>query len=162
MKLSRVVLALALGGVAVMSMASTTALADSHARPVGDRTTHHRASQRHRISWKERDRTVYAVSTLNAPLCPNGQQLATVLRNQDGARLFDVLKSMADSNLYYIQVRDATKRVLGVYAYRFGWKLPQGVRKSKCVSGATTAVDSSYRLHQWRWEARFRTTFPQR
>jgi hypothetical protein len=132
------------------------AVAMAHGDRSGSRIHHHR-----KISWREHDRVVYAVSTLNAPLCPDGRQLSAVLWNDDAARLFYVDKSAVDKQLYYIQVRSAVRAVLSVYAYRFGWKLPEGVQNYKCVAGASAAVVNGYKAHQWRREAQFSTTLPQ-
>lgn len=113
------------------------------------------------MNWEERDRAVYVVSTLNAPLCKSGRQLSTVLWTKDGARLFDVLKSTVNGNLYYIQVRTASKTLLGVYAYEFGWKFPTGVRSYHCVAKAQPGIVKGYGSKAWRFIARFRTTYPQ-
>ena len=113
-------------------------------------------------SWQEHDRAVYVVSTLNGPLCPGGAQLSTVLWQKDGARIFDVLKSKTDKNLYYVQVRRSTKALLGVYAYQFGWKMPAAVKNGKCVLYAVSpSVLDPYRLREFRFVAQFKTTFPQ-
>ena len=114
------------------------------------------------LSWQQHDRAVYVVSTLNGPLCPSGQQLSTVLWQKDGAHIFDVLNSKTNKNLYYIQVRRTTKAIIGVYAYQFGWKMPDAVRNGKCVADAVDpSVIDPYRYHQFKWVARFTTTFPQ-
>jgi hypothetical protein len=117
---------------------------------------HHRG-----ISWKEHDRLVYAVSTLNAPLCSDGRQLSAVLWNDDGARIFDVGKSTANHQLYFIQVRAANKALLSVFAYQFGWKLPQGAQNYQCVTAAGPDVVAGYRSHAWKFEMQFNSTFPQ-
>ena len=105
---------------------------------------------------------MYVVSTLNGPLCPGGVQLSAVLSQRDGARLFDVLKSKTDKNLYYVQVRRITKALLGVYAYEFGWKMPASVKNGKCVlTTVNPSVLVPYRLHEFTFVAQFKTTFPQ-
>ncbi len=112
-------------------------------------------------SWQGHDRAVYVVSTLNGPLCPSGEQLSTVLWQRDKARVFSVLKSRTDNGLYYIRVRKADKTILGVYAYRFGWKAPVGVKNSKCVAVSTDpAVVGPYNANQTKWVANFHTTYP--
>ncbi len=105
---------------------------------------------------------MYVVSTLNGPLCPSGKQLSTVLWQSDKARIFDVLKSTTDKNLYYIQVRRPTRAIIGVYAYTFGWKMPAAVSRGRCVADIVTpSVVNPYKFHQFKFIARFRTTFPQ-
>ncbi|HEV3310707.1 MAG TPA: hypothetical protein VG815_09330, partial [Chloroflexota bacterium] len=81
-------------------------------RPQQQRHNHH-----HGISWHEHDRTVYVVSTLNAPLCDNGQQLSSVLWSTYNARIFDVSRSLTIRRLYFVQVRTAAHALIGVYAY---------------------------------------------
>lgn len=120
------------------------------------RHTHH-----HGISWHEHDRTVYVVSTLNAPLCDNGQQLSSVLWKTYDARIFDVSRSVTIRRLYFIQVRTAAHELIGVYAYKFGWKLPTGVENGKCVTTAASDVLSDYQAHSWRFEIQFSSTYPQ-
>lgn len=117
---------------------------------------------RAKISWQEHDRAVYVVSTLNAPLCGSGQQLSTVLWNHEDARLFSVLRSTAFQGLYYIQVRTDTRKLVGVYAYRFGWKLPKGVLHGRCVGPSPNgAFVSGYHARNWKFITLFHTTFPQ-
>ncbi|HZT97852.1 MAG TPA: hypothetical protein VFB34_13545 [Chloroflexota bacterium] len=111
-------------------------------------------------SWNEHDRAVYVVSTLNAPVCPSGEQLSTVLWQRDKARIFAVLKSKTDAGLYYIAVRRADHHLVGVYAYRFGWKLPQGVKKSRCVALASSPIVTGFKNHDFRWVESFHTTYP--
>lgn len=115
----------------------------------------------HRINWVEHDRAVYAVSTLNAPLCSNGQQLSTVLWRQDNARLFYVFHSLPEPNLYYIVARSDEHHVVGVYAYNFGWKVPEGVKSARCVATASPQVMADFRREALIFVARFHTTFPQ-
>jgi hypothetical protein len=122
---------------------------------------HHGTGGHHGISWHERDRAVYAVSTLNAPLCGNGQQLSTVLWNAEGSRIFDVSRATTIRNTYFIQVRTVNLSLVGVYAYKFGSKLPTGVTSAKCVAPASSGVVAAYASHQWRFEVRFTSTYPQ-
>ena len=122
---------------------------------------HHSTRVHHGISWHERDRAVYAVSTLNAPLCGNGQQLSTVLWNAEGSRIFDVSRATTIRNTYFIQVRTVNLSLLGVYAYKFGSKLPTGVTSAKCVAPASSGVVAAYAAHLWRFEVRFTSTYPQ-
>lgn len=140
------------------------------AGPSGQRTsagTGHRAPSassgvtHHQIDWQQHDRAVYAVTTLNAPLCDNGQQLSTVLWTRDGARVFDVLGSKQNPNLYYVVAHKADRTTLGVYAYEFGWKLPKGVRSSECVNPAPADVVAGFQRGQLVRVGRFKTTFPQ-
>lgn len=142
-----------LGSVAQLSAASGPVNAAGH---------HHRVHRdARRISWAEHDRAVYAVSTLNAPLCSNGQQLSTVLWNVQGARLFDVLRSPSNHGLYFVQVRDADARLIGVYSYRFGAKLPSGIQSSRCVAVAPAGAVTAYKHRAWKFVARFTSTYPQ-
>lgn len=121
---------------------------------------HHRGAHHHGLSWHEHDRVVYAVSTLNAPLCSNGKQLSAVLSG-NGAHFFDVDRSLLDQRLYYVVVRTATESLVGVYAYRFGWKLPDGVLNSRCVAAANSGLAAGFKSRDWKWEAQFTSTFPQ-
>jgi hypothetical protein len=116
--------------------------------------------KKHKGSWKERDRLVYVVTTLNAPVCADGNQLSSDLHD-GGARLYDVSRSTVDRQLYFIQVRASDKTLLGVYTYRFGWQLPQGVQSYKCVVAASSNIDGQYKAHDWKQEAEFDSTFPQ-
>jgi hypothetical protein len=160
--------ALVLALLALSSMGIGEAAA-APSRPYRPAPGHHVRSNHTRArhpfkatSWQEHDRAVYVVSTLNGPLCPSGQQLSTVLWQKDGARLFDVLKSKTDKNLYYVQVRKASKNLIGVYAYTFGWKMPAAVKNGKCVVDAVSpSVLDPYRYRQFIRIARFKTTFPQ-
>ena len=115
-----------------------------------------------RQGWRQHDRAVYVVSTLNAPVCSSGQQLSTVLWTHDGARFFDVLEGTKDPGIYFIQVRNNSHSLLSVYSYRFGWKLPAGLLHSKCVPPSPNpSIGVTYRAKQWRLLAHFNTTFPQ-
>jgi hypothetical protein len=116
--------------------------------------------RRGEIDWAQRDRAVYVVSTLNAPLCADGHQLSTELWRNDDARLFDVLQSRNNSNLYFIEVRKANAVLLAVYAYEFGWRMPRGVQRSECVRLAPPDVIAAYRSGRLVHVARFHTTFP--
>lgn len=145
-----------LGSVIGALTASNALAAGVH----GHKSASHHRKVHHGLSWHERDRAVYAVSTLNAPLCTNGKQLSAVLVG-DGARFFDVGKSMSDHRLYYIVVRTSNESLMGVYAYRFGWKLPQGVASSECVTNASDNIAAGFKNHTWKWEVQFTSTFPQ-
>lgn len=112
------------------------------------------------IPWQERDRAIYVVTKLNLPLCSDGRQLKTVL-SRLGARFYDVLSSTANRDLYFIEVRTAINRLLGVYAYRFGALLPRGVQGSRCVRPASATVIKLYRSDALTPVIRFNTTTPE-
>lgn len=122
----------------------------------------HAREKGHRgLSWRERDRAVYVVSTLNAPLCGDNQQLSSVLKNDYGARLYYVARSTAMRDVYYVLVRQADQSPVGVFVYKFGWKLPQGVQDPRCVAIASPKIGNSFNSHRWKIEAHFTSTYPQ-
>lgn len=121
---------------------------------------YHRSQQK--ISWRQHDRAVYVVSTLNLPICSNGRLLSTVLRKREKASLFTVLKSRIYHNLYYVRVRNSAHTLLGVYAYRFGWKMPLGLMSGRCVRPVhRTTIRVGYRLRTWMAVGWFHSTYPQ-
>lgn len=115
---------------------------------------------RSKTSWSDHDRAVYAVSTLNAPLCSSHAQLSTVLWNTYLAREFDVLQATNIRHLFFIQVRTASSSLLGVYSYVFGTKLPTGVQSAHCVVPAGDQMATAYRNHAWKFVSRFTSTYP--
>lgn len=129
-------------------------------------------------NWSQYDRAAYVVSTLNLPLCDvrtlvseRGhhldvrtaeirQPLSTVLRTQEGARLYDVLQSTVRHWLYFVEVRGSPDTLLEVYAYVMGWTLPRGVRDAICVRPAPAVAVAAYQPDKLIRLARFTTTFP--
>lgn len=106
-------------------------------------------------AWERYDNAVYVVSTLNLPLCRNGQELSTILRVHDGARIFDVLESTIRPDLYFVRVRTSRERTLAVYAYQIGWTVPLGLRGEQCVRRARAEIVALYRRPAVRFLARF-------
>lgn len=94
--------------------------------------------------WKAYDTAVFVASTLNLPRCSGGAPLSAVLA-QHGARSFVVMHSSHDQSLYFIQVRAGDRGLLGVYAYRLGWKDPQSVQGGQCARAAPPQISAGYR-----------------
>ncbi|GAC1320185.1 MAG: hypothetical protein NVS2B16_03730 [Chloroflexota bacterium] len=110
--------------------------------------------------WVAYDRAAYAVSTLNLPLCDNRQQLSAFLHDRQGAASYTLLQSVRDPDVTFIQVRSASRSLVGVYAYRMGFALPEGVWQAHCVDSAPDSVVSLYRTDTLMWLARFASTNP--
>ncbi|MGH2447282.1 MAG: hypothetical protein ACRDFS_01560 [Chloroflexota bacterium] len=106
--------------------------------------------------WQRRDLTTYAVSTLNVPRCGRSS-LSQTLR-QAGASRYVVLRSRAHHRLYFIRVRHG-QEVMGVYAYKFGWSLPRGIWRARCVRPASPATRHAY-WHGRVMRAIYGSTYP--
>jgi hypothetical protein len=142
-------------GIGLALIIGVTGFGSTVAAAASQDVDHH-----NRTSWTKHDRAVYAVSTLNAPLCSNGEQLSTVLWNQYDAREFDVLASTTSNNLWFIQVKLSTGGLLGVYSYTFGAKLPTGIQSYHCVLPSPSNVYADYKAKNWKLVARFGSTYP--
>lgn len=111
--------------------------------------------------WGQRDQAAYVVSLLNLPRCAGNRPLSKVLRETEGARSFGIMESTFRPNLYYVVVRQETGAVIGVYAYRFGWKMPRGVRGGRCVREAPAASTAVFLRVPLIEVGRYHTTFPE-
>jgi len=151
------IVAVAVSSVLATSIQGASASANRHHH------TGHHAHVRHNakgFSWAMHDRAVYAVSTLNAPLCGGKTQLSAQLWKQYSARYFDVLASSDVRGLFFIQVKTVAGTILGVYEYQFGSRLPMGIQTSHCVASAPSSASAAYRSKNWTFIARFGSTYP--
>jgi len=85
------------------------------------------AAHHNSVSWSQRDRAVYVVSTMNLVHCRTGRLLTSTLVQRFGVTHYDVYADQQVSNLYFIEPKRDDGTSAGALAYQLGWVAPMSV-----------------------------------
>jgi hypothetical protein len=122
---------------------------------------HRRASQTS-INWAQRDTAVYVVSTLNLLRTDTGQPITNLFKFQLHVKHYTVEADAVVPDLYFINLVNKSKTVVGTFAYKMGWQKPQAITEFAVASLPRAPADivTAYRADRHLKVATFNSTLP--